>query len=72
MRIPKSPLPVVFLALIYADMDRTEEARATVQDIFKVSPGFSAKGFVNSMMPYKDRTKSERDLATLLQLGLPE
>jgi adenylate cyclase len=71
-RNPKGVLPLVFLALTYADMDRMEEARASVQDIFKVSPGFSAKGFVNAMMPYKDRTKSERDLATLLQLGLPE
>ncbi len=28
MRIPKSPLPVAFLALTYAELGRMEEARA--------------------------------------------
>ena len=72
MRIPKSPLPVAFLALTYADLGRIEEARAAAQEVLKIDPGFSAKAFVNATMPYKDGTKSERDLATLLQLGLPE
>jgi adenylate cyclase len=71
-RNPKGVLPVALLAMTYADASRMEEARATAQDVLKLSPGFSAKGFVNSILPYKDRTKSERALATLLQLGLPE
>ncbi len=47
MRIPKSPLPVAFLALTYADMGRMEEARAMAQKVLEVSPGFTVKGFVN-------------------------
>jgi hypothetical protein len=42
------------------------------QEVLKLSPGFSAKGFVNALLKHKDRTKSERALAALLQLGLPE
>ncbi len=72
MRIPKSPLPVAFLALTYADLGRIEEARAAAQEALKIDPGFSAKAFVNAVMAFKDRTRSERALATLRQLGLPE
>ncbi len=71
MRIPKSPLPVAFLALTYADMGRMEEARAMAQKVLEVSPGFTVKGFV-IILTFKDRTRSERALATLRQLGLPE
>ncbi len=72
MRIPKSPLPVAFLALTYADLGRIEEARAAAQEVLKIDPGFSAKGFVNAVMNFKDRAKPKRAIATLLQLGLPE
>jgi len=70
-RNPKGVLSVAWLAMTYADMGRMEEARAMAQEILKLSPGFRAKKFVNGMA-YKDRTKPERALATLLQLGLPE
>ncbi len=69
-RNPKSPLPLVFLALTYADMGRMGEARAAAQEVLKVNRSFSAKGFVNGFLHYKDRAKSERALATLRQLGL--
>ncbi len=72
MRIPTSPLPVAFLALTYADMGRMEEARAMAQKVLEVNPSFSAKGWVNFQLDYKDGTKSEHALATLRQLGLPE
>ena len=60
------------LAMTYADMGRMEEARTAAQEVLKVNPSFSAKGFVNGSLDYEDRAKSERALATLLQLGLPE
>ena len=41
------------------------------QKVLEVSPGFKVKGFVN-ILAFKDRTKTERARATLLQLGLPE
>ncbi len=71
VRNPKSPLPLAFLAMTSADMGRMEEARAMTQKVLEVSPGFAVKGFVN-ILTFKDRTKTERARATLLQLGLPE
>jgi TolB-like protein/class 3 adenylate cyclase/thioredoxin-like negative regulator of GroEL len=71
-RNPKGVAPVALLAMTYADMGRVEEARATAQAVLDLSPSFSAKGFANAMMPFKDRTKTERALATLLEAGLPE
>jgi adenylate cyclase len=71
-RNPKGVLPVAFLALTYADAGQLEEARAAAQEVLKLSPGFSTKGFINALLKHKDSTKSERALATLLQLGLPK
>ena len=71
-RNPKGVAAVGLLAMTYADMGRMEEARAAAQAVLDLSPSFSAKGFVNGLLPYKDRTKSEHALATLLELGLPE
>ena len=70
-RGPKAPVPLVWLAITYADMDRMEEARAAAQELLKLDRKFSAKDFMNTL-DYKDRAKSEHVLATLLQLGLPE
>jgi adenylate cyclase len=63
-------IPLALLVITSADMGRMEEARAAAQ-VLKVNALFSAKAFVN-LLDYKDRAKSERALATLLQLGLPE
>ncbi len=71
-RNPKSPVPLVWLAMTYADMGRMEEARAAAQEVLKLKRKFSAKGFVKATMNYKDRDKSKRALATLRQLGLTE
>jgi TolB-like protein len=71
-RSPKNVAGVAFLAMTYADAGRMEEARAMAREVLELSPGFSAKGAVDQELPYKDRTKSERALATLRQLGLTE
>jgi TolB-like protein/Tfp pilus assembly protein PilF len=71
-RNPKGLLPVALLAMTYADMGRVEEARAAAQAVLALSPSFSAKGFANAVLPFKDRTKTERALATMLEAGLPE
>ncbi len=71
-RNPKGVLSTVYLALTYADAGRMEEARTTAEEVLELSPSFSAKGFVRAAVVFKDHTKSERALATLLQLGLPE
>ena len=71
-RNPKSPSPVAWLAITYADMGRMDEARAAAKEVLRLNRKFSAKGFVNGSMDYKDRAKSKRNLATLRQLGLTE
>ena len=71
-RNPKGLFPVALLAMTYADMGRVEEARAAAQAVLNLSPSFSAKGFANAVLPFKDRTKTERALATMLEAGLPE
>jgi adenylate cyclase len=70
-RNPKGATVLVWLALTYADMDRMEEARAAVQELLKLAPGFSAKEWVNAR-DYKDRAIPKRFLVTLHQLGLTE
>lgn len=72
VRNPKSPLPPAWLALTYADVGQMEQARAAAQEVFKVASSFSAKAFVNATLPYKDRAKPKRALATLLKIGLRE
>jgi adenylate cyclase len=70
-RDPKSPVPVVWLLMSYADLGRAEEARATAQELFKLAPQFPVKRFVQGM-EYKDRTEVEKRLASLRKLGMPE
>ncbi len=71
-RDPKSPIPLVWLAMTYADMDRMEEASAAAQEVLKQNRKFSATGYVNAAMPYKDRAKAEHAIASLRKAGLPE
>jgi TolB-like protein/DNA-binding winged helix-turn-helix (wHTH) protein/Flp pilus assembly protein TadD len=71
-RRPKGVFTLATLAMIYADMGRMEEARATTVEIFKVLPSFSAKRFVNAAMPHEDLIKSQHALTAMLQTGLPE
>ena len=59
------------LAITSADLGRMDEARTAVQVILDIDPKLSAKGLVN-YLDFKDRAKSERGIATLLKLGLPE
>ncbi len=63
--------PLALFAITSADLGRMAEARAATQEIPKVLTSFSAKGLVNSL-DYKDQARSERAIATLRQLGLPE
>ena len=49
-----------------------DKAHVAAQEVLNLSPSFSAKGFANAVMSYKDRTKSERNIANMLKAGLPE
>jgi class 3 adenylate cyclase/TolB-like protein len=65
--------PLALLAITSAEMGRMEEARAAAQilksaDSYKL---FTSRGFVKSLN-YNDRSRSEKALAILRELGLPE
>jgi adenylate cyclase len=69
-RGPKGAFPLALLAIASADLGRIEEARAAAR-VLKEIPIFSAKAFVDAL-DYEDHAKSERAVATLLELGLPD
>ncbi|MEE9257386.1 MAG: adenylate/guanylate cyclase domain-containing protein, partial [bacterium] len=66
-----SPRLIIWLAIIYAEAGRMEEARAAAQEVIKREPKFSAKRFVKTL-DYKDPAENERALASLRKAGLPE
>ncbi len=61
-----------WLALTHADMGHMQAAREAAASVLELSPVFSAKGFANAVMAYKDETRHKRNLAILLEVGLPE
>ena len=68
---PQSALPLGHLALTYADMGQLDEASAAARDILELDPDFSARAFVR-VLNRVDPADAERDIATLVGLGLPE
>jgi adenylate cyclase len=72
VRNPKGVFARAWLALTYADIGQMEEAQIVAQEVLDLSPGFSAKGFANAVMSYKDRTKTEHNIGNMLKAGLPE
>jgi adenylate cyclase len=70
-RYPNSTLLHARLAMLYAALDRKEEARASVQDVLRLDPKFSAKRYVKSM-PYNDPAVTAQSLELMRKAGLPE
>ena len=70
-RYPNSTPLHARLAMLYAAMDRKEEARASAQDVLRLDPKFSAQRFAKSM-PYKDPAVTVQSLELLRKAGLPE
>jgi adenylate cyclase len=70
--ITRSPdfLPAyVFLAVVYSESSREEEARAAVAEILRISPHFSLEGY-QQRVHYKDPAILERFFAALRKAGL--
>jgi TolB-like protein/cytochrome c-type biogenesis protein CcmH/NrfG len=59
----------LFLATIYSELGREEEARAEAAEVLKISPKYSLEG-ARQMWPYKDQAVLERHLAALRKAGL--
>ncbi len=68
---PKSVLPLVGLAPIYAEAGRMQEARTTAKELLKRNPQSSIKSWAK-VYRIKDPAEMERLLANLRKAGLPE
>ena len=63
----------VYLADIYAELGKEDEARTHAAQVIKIKPGFSLKDVskINTYR-YKDSTHLERRLNALRKAGIPE
>jgi adenylate cyclase len=68
---PDNTLLHARLAMLYAALDRKEEARSSVQDVFRIDPKFSAQRYAKSMT-YKDPALTAQALELMRRAGLPE
>ncbi len=71
VRYPKNYLPRLFLALIYGDLQRFEDAEAEVRALLQIEPQYSLKR-ICLLFLYKDRALVERVVETLRKIGVPE
>jgi len=58
-----------FLAAIYSELGREEEARAEAAEVLKISPNFSLE-VLRQRLPFKDPAVLERMLAALRKAGM--
>jgi tetratricopeptide (TPR) repeat protein len=63
----------LFLADLYAEFGREEEARNHAEEVLRISPGFSLKEINKAItFEYKDQAHLERRLTALRKAGIPE
>ena len=58
-----------FLAIIYSELGREEEARAEAAEVLRISPNYSLE-VLRQRLPYKDPAELERSLDGLRKAGL--
>ena len=68
-RNPNFLAAYLFLAVVYSESSREEEARAAVAEILRISPNFSLEGY-QQRLHYKDPTVMERFVPALRKAGL--
>lgn len=68
---PNHVLPHAFLAAVYADLERMEEARAEGDEVMRLNPKFSASRFMQSHTLH-DPVRDDRYKDLLQRAGLPE
>jgi adenylate cyclase len=70
-RFPDNALLHARLAMLYAALGRTEEARSSVQEVLRIDSKFSAQRYAKSM-PYKDPAVTDQSLELMRKAGLPD
>jgi adenylate cyclase len=68
---PGSELPYAFLAAVYAEMDRMDEARKAAREVIRLNPNFSAVRFMKSHTLH-DSARDARFVELLRRAGLPQ
>jgi len=68
---PNHVLPHAFLAAVYADLDRMDEARAETDEVMRLNPKFTASRFMQSHTLH-DPVRDDRFKDLLQRAGLPE
>jgi hypothetical protein len=68
-RNPNQLAACVFLAVVYSESSREEEARAAAEEIRRISPHFSLEG-MQQRVHYKDPAVPERFVTALRKAGL--
>jgi len=66
-RNPDHPRAHFFLAMVYGELGRTDEARAEIAASGRIDPAYSLER-VRDKIPYRDRALVERWMATLREL----
>ena len=70
-RYPENYAPRLFLALIYGELHRIEDARAEVQALLQIEPQYSLKR-ISLLFLYKDQALVDRAVEILRDAGVPE
>jgi TolB-like protein len=70
-RIPKSYIPLVMLAWVYAELDRLDDARDAMKKALEIAPRFSVQQAIEKW-PYRIDEDRTRFLDALRKGGLPE
>ena len=68
---PALHLPRAFLAAVYADLGRLDEAQATASDLMRLEPTFIASRLLKSHT-FHDPAKDARFIGLMHDAGLPE
>ncbi len=62
---------LIYLARVYAELGREDEARALMAEALKIDPSLSSESFKEGQ-PFKNPAHKRRELETLRKAGLPE
>jgi tetratricopeptide (TPR) repeat protein len=70
---PRSALPHLFLAIVYVEAGRGEEAQVAIAEVLKRKPKASIAGYLKAKtFPYKNPADIEKVVDSLRKAGLPE
>ena len=66
-------MPQIYLAAIYAELDRQADAQSAVQELLKLYPGFTIKKLIEERRKWNESEDMlRRWIAALRKAGLPE